>query len=108
MVDASDTERFNDAKFELDYLITQEEGKSAPLLVLANKADLPNADTIEHIIEQLGLNQIKGRPWHIQFTCATKGEGLVEGLDWLHQVLTKKELKALASQVSLTPLTGSP
>ena len=29
----------------------------------------------------------------IQGTCATTGEGLYEGLNWLHSVLTKNELK---------------
>ena len=29
------------------------------------------------------------RPWYIQATCATHGDGLYEGLDWLSATLQK-------------------
>lgn len=39
--------------------------------------------SVTEISEQLGLHQIKGRPWFIQGTCALNGDGLYDGLDWL-------------------------
>jgi hypothetical protein len=30
------------------------------------------------------------RAWHIQGTCATTGDGLYEGLDWLGQQINKR------------------
>ena len=39
------------------------------------------------ITEKLGLNSLRQRNWYIQATCATNGEGLYEGLDWLSQQL---------------------
>lgn len=44
------------------------------------------------VCEGLGLYDLKNRKWHIQGTCALKGDGLYEGLDWLSSTL--KEHKA--------------
>lgn len=35
------------------------------------------------ITDKLGLHALRQRQWYIQSTCATSGEGLYEGLDWL-------------------------
>lgn len=51
------------------------------------------------VCEGLGLRDLKNRKWHIQGTCALKGDGLYEGLDWLAGTL--KELKAAGYSVTL-------
>jgi len=48
---------------------------------------LPNAYSAGEVTEHLGLNAMKGRKWYIQSTCATSGDGLYEGLDWLSNEL---------------------
>ena len=53
------------------------------LLVFANKQDLPNAMNAAEITDRLGLHSLRQRHWYIQSACATSGEGLYEGLDWL-------------------------
>lgn len=35
------------------------------------------------VTDKLGLHSMRGRKWYIQAACATSGEGLFEGLDWL-------------------------
>jgi len=50
------------------------------------------------ICEGLGLFDLRNRKWHIQGTCALKGDGLYEGLDWLSSTL--KEIKATGSGTS--------
>ena len=42
------------------------------------------------ITDKLGLQSLKNRHWYIQSTCATTGDGLYEGLDWLSNALAKK------------------
>merc|ERR1711911_227797 len=42
--------------------------------------DLPNAMSAAELTDKLGLNQLRGRKWYIQATCATQGNGLYEGL----------------------------
>lgn len=38
--------------------------------------------TEAEVSEGLGLDTLKGRQWSIYKSCAIKGEGLEEGLDW--------------------------
>jgi hypothetical protein len=49
--------------------------------------DLPNAMNAAEITDKLGLHSLRNRNWYIQATCATSGDGLYEGLDWLSQQL---------------------
>lgn len=37
----------------------------------------------DEVRERLQLDKFPGRRWHVQASCATSGEGLVEGLNWL-------------------------
>ncbi|CAJ0873948.1 16839_t:CDS:2, partial [Entrophospora sp. SA101] len=57
--------------------------RDALLLVFANKQDLPNAMNAAEITDKLGLHSLRQRHWYIQATCATSGDGLYEGLEWL-------------------------
>lgn len=41
------------------------------------------------ITQQLGLQSLTRRAWYIQSTCATTGDGLYEGLEWLADALRK-------------------
>ncbi|CAK7354050.1 unnamed protein product [Dovyalis caffra] len=67
--------------------INQEELKGAVVLIFANKQDLPGALYGAAVTEALELHKIKSRQWAIFKACATKGEGLFEGLDWLSNAL---------------------
>jgi hypothetical protein len=58
--------------------------------VFANKQDLPNAMNAAEITDKLGLHSLRQRHWYIQSTCATSGEGLYEGLDWLSSNIANK------------------
>jgi ADP-ribosylation factor-like protein 5B len=66
-------------------LIESEDLVSTPILVFANKQDLKDAMDVPELSETLALHTIKSHDWHIQSCCALKGEGLFEGLDWIHQ-----------------------
>uniref|UniRef100_A0A804R9B9 Uncharacterized protein n=1 Tax=Zea mays TaxID=4577 RepID=A0A804R9B9_MAIZE len=68
----------------------QDELRDAVLLVFANKQDLPNAMNAAEITDKLGLHSLRQRHWYIQSTCATTGEGLYEGLDWLSSNIASK------------------
>ncbi|XP_033103166.1 ADP-ribosylation factor 2-like [Anneissia japonica] len=83
VVDSNDRERAQEAKDELNRMLNEDELKDAVLLVFANKQDLPNAMNAAELTEKLGLHSLRQRTWYIQATCATSGDGLYEGLDWL-------------------------
>eukprot|EP00475_Leptophrys_vorax_P002264 TRINITY_DN1127_c0_g1_i2.p1 TRINITY_DN1127_c0_g1~~TRINITY_DN1127_c0_g1_i2.p1 ORF type:complete len:189 (+),score=51.17 TRINITY_DN1127_c0_g1_i2:421-987(+) len=98
VVDSNDRERIdsssgsekNSAAEELQRMLAEDELRDAVLLVFANKQDLPQAMSVNEVTERLGLNAIRNRQWYIQAACATTGEGLYEGLDWLSNTLSKR------------------
>ncbi len=63
VVDSNDRERISESKDEFWRLLSEDELKSAPFLVMANKQDLPNAMSVEEVTEKLELNKITGRVW---------------------------------------------
>ncbi|XP_040872320.1 uncharacterized protein [Glycine max] len=67
------------------------------ILVFANKQDLRGAMTPMEVCEGLGLFDLKNRKWHIQGTCALKGDGLYEGLDWLASTLKERKAAGYSS-----------
>merc|ERR1712232_1143766 len=91
VVDSSDRDRIEDAREELTKMINEDEMRDAVMLVFANKQDLPNAMTAAEVTEKLGLHNLRNRQWFIQSACATTGNGLYEGLDWLSRTLSSKK-----------------
>uniref|UniRef100_A0A8C5G9G7 ADP-ribosylation factor 1 n=1 Tax=Gouania willdenowi TaxID=441366 RepID=A0A8C5G9G7_GOUWI len=87
VVDSNDRERVGEAREELMRMLAEDELRDAVLLVFANKQDLPNAMNAAEITDKLGLHSLRNRNWYIQATCATSGDGLYEGLDWLSNQL---------------------
>merc|ERR1712088_205371 len=87
VVDSNDRERIGEARDELMRMLGEDELREAVLLVFANKQDLPNAMNAAEITDKLGLHSLRNRNWYIQATCATSGDGLYEGLDWLSNQL---------------------
>merc|ERR1712176_1239680 len=88
VVDSSDRDRIEDAREELTKMLSEEEMRDAALLVLANKQDLPHAMSTSEVSEKLGLHDLRRRQWFVQSACATTGDGLFEGLDWLCRTLS--------------------
>lgn len=83
VVDSADQDRIEETKAELHKLLSEEELANVVLLVFANKKDMPDAMSASEIREKLGLVSMRDRPWFVQSSCAVKGEGLYEGLDWM-------------------------
>lgn len=90
VIDSNDSERLNLCRDELNSLLNEEELKNVPLLILANKQDLPGALTAEDISNKLELSAIKDRTWTIIPTSALKGDGIKAGFDWLAETIQNK------------------
>ncbi|KAG6467526.1 hypothetical protein ZIOFF_074656 [Zingiber officinale] len=90
VVDSNDRDRVLEARDELHRMLNEDELRDALLLVFANKQDLPNAMNAAEITDKLGLHSLRQRHWYIQSACATSGEGLYEGLDWLSSNMASK------------------
>ncbi|KAK5787105.1 hypothetical protein PVK06_041757 [Gossypium arboreum] len=87
VVDSLDRERIGKAKNEFQTIINDPFMLNSVILVFANKQDMKGAMTPMEVCEGLGLFDLKNRKWHIQGTCALRGDGLYEGLDWLASTL---------------------
>jgi len=68
-------------------MLNEEELRNATLLVFANKQDLPTAMSTSEISSALGLDSMRQRNWFVQPSCACRGDGLYEGLEWLTSAL---------------------
>jgi ADP-ribosylation factor protein 1 len=108
VVDSNDRERVSEAREELQRMLNEDELRDALLLVFANKQDLPNAMNAAEITDKLGLHGLRQRTWYIQVSsgnllsscsltvrhtqaaCATSGDGLYEGLEWLASNIKKR------------------
>merc|ERR1712130_194026 len=84
VVDSRDYDRAAEAQRELNKILQDGELHGVPLLVFANKQDLPGAMSGEELTRALGLHDILDREWTVRNSCAITGAGLSEGLEWLH------------------------
>jgi len=69
----------------LDFLLQKDKLDGVPILILANKQDLPNAMGRDEIIKKLGMHRWPWAKWKLQLCSAHTGAGLQEGFDWLIQ-----------------------
>ncbi|KAI1318589.1 ADP-ribosylation factor, Arf Arf6 [Mortierella claussenii] len=90
VIDSQDRDRIDEARQELHRIISDREMKDCLLLVFANKQDLPGAMTPAEVTERLQLQTMRERPWYVHPSCATTGEGLFEGLNWMSQNVKSK------------------
>ncbi|CEF63053.1 ADP-ribosylation factor-like protein 1 [Strongyloides ratti] len=87
VVDSADKDRIGISKQELLSMLEEEELKTAVLMVLANKSDIPGALSEVDVFNALGLDNIKNRTLQIFKTSATQGTGLDEAMQWLANTL---------------------
>mmetsp|Transcript_50193 Transcript_50193/g.162516 ORF Transcript_50193/g.162516 Transcript_50193/m.162516 type:complete len:182 (+) Transcript_50193:74-619(+) len=87
VVDSGDAERLEEARGSLLHFVNQDILAAVPLLVIANKQDLPHALTVAELTERLGLHNFTDRQWYVQAASAHTGFGLHEGFDWLVSAL---------------------
>jgi len=65
VVDSNDADRIAESREALHMIISDESMNGVPILVYANKQDLPNAMSIPQVSEQLGLTQMRDRKWYV-------------------------------------------
>ena len=91
VVDSCKAERMEEAKLELMRIAKSASHATVPILVLANKQDLPSALETTKLEAVLGLKDLGPHvTWHLQSTCAITGEGLDEGMEKLQEMITRR------------------
>ena len=94
VVDSLDRQRFKESKEELWSMLNDDRLRDCPLLVLANKQDMPNVANCSEITEAFDLRKVSNRDWYVQSTSAVSGEGLYEGLQWLAEKVKTRKRRA--------------
>lgn len=99
IVDAADANRINESRTELLSLLQDEQVSSAPVLILGNKIDKPNALSEEHLKHYLSITNLctgKGqvsrtdlttRPMEVFMCSVLRRQGYGDAFRWLSQYL---------------------
>ena len=91
VVDSTDKERMEEAKIELTKLIRSPDNPGLPVVVLANKQDLPESLPASEVEKLLALHELPpGHHWHLEPTCAITGEGLEEAIEKMCELIEKR------------------
>jgi hypothetical protein len=73
------------------------DGRISFKLLEAAPQDLPNAIKPQELGNRLRLILITNRPWQVQETCTTTGDGLYVGLDWLGEQINRPILNGIVT-----------
>lgn len=91
VVDSNDHQTIDEARQQLHQLINDASARGKPVLIFANKQDLPQAMSVDQLRDQLKLNELSEEiPWKLQAASATQNEGLQQGFEWLMASLLAK------------------
>lgn len=93
VVDSSDVSRIDEARQELEHTLQDPNMHGVPVLVYANKQDLPGCLSVAQLTERMNLRSMHERPWLVQRSEAPSGTGLAEGLSWLSEQIQKRNSK---------------
>jgi GTP-binding protein SAR1 len=94
IIDVADTVRLAESKAEFDSLLADEQLAAAPILILGNKIDKPDAVGEDQIRQHFGLyglttgkgatsKDVSARPIELFMTSVLKRQGYGEGFRWL-------------------------
>jgi GTP-binding protein SAR1 len=92
VVDAADSERLEEAGYELDALIHDVQHLMVPLLVLLNKCDLPHALSSEEIVPKMELDRLRKDhtgPMEVFRISVLEQTGFQPAFQWVARSMTK-------------------
>nr|XP_053636416.1 ADP-ribosylation factor-related protein 1-like [Cherax quadricarinatus] len=91
MVDSADRERMDESKEAFDRMISSETLTGVPLLVLANKQDIPECMGVREVkpIFNQSADLIGRRDCMVMPVSALTGAGVDEGIDWLVECIKR-------------------
>lgn len=90
VVDASDPDRLDECRDEIQYLMKENDLLDASVLIFANKQDIPGALSAKEVAYHLDLLSLKQRQWNVQACSAKTGSNICDGLEWIAHVLQNR------------------
>ncbi|KAK4799558.1 hypothetical protein SAY86_024923 [Trapa natans] len=104
VIDASCPSRFEDSKSALEKVLRNDDLQGAPLLILANKQDLPEAVSTEELALYLDMKKLDERVSMYEAVSAYDGLGIRESVEWLVEVMERsKRTEMLSARAVATP-----
>jgi ADP-ribosylation factor protein 1 len=93
VVDSSDRDRIAESADELHSIVTDDSMRGVPVVVIANKQDLPNACSCGELADKLHLDRLSQtkNKWFIQSACAISGEGIYESMKQLSDMIKQEQ-----------------
>jgi len=103
VMDAAAESSFEDAKSALEKVLRHEDLKGAPVLLFANKQDLPGVISDEELSGRVHLKELNDRPYRCHAVSAYDGRGIKSGIDWLvEQMERSKRTEVLRERAGVT------
>lgn len=87
MVDSNDGSRLDESREELYNILQEHDLNGCPILLFANKQDLPNARSATEVNRALGLDKLKAHEVWCQGSNCVTGDGLYEGFENLARMI---------------------
>lgn len=91
VIDAACPSKFEDSKSALEKVLRHEDLQGAPLLVLANKQDLPEAESAEELSRYLDLKKLDERVYMFEAVSGYDGMGIKESVEWLVDIMERSK-----------------
>ncbi|KAK8964875.1 ADP-ribosylation factor 3 [Platanthera guangdongensis] len=91
MIDASCPSSFEDSKSALEKVLRHDDLRGAPLLILANKQDLPDAVSSEELARYLDLKELGERLYLFEAVSAHDGMGIKYAIEWLVDAMERSK-----------------
>lgn len=98
VVDASNPDRFEEAKDALDKPLGSRDTFGAPLLVMASKCDDQGAQSSAEVASSLGLSAVTSRPHKVLQVSSRTGWGIADGMSWLVSAVQQSNRALLLRQ----------
>jgi 50S ribosomal subunit-associated GTPase HflX len=89
VVDSANHSRLEEAIQEFNKILPEDNLKDVPILIVANKQDLPEALETQEIWKQFKIAEIK-QPVAVLSTSAITGVGVHEAFDWFVNRIKRK------------------
>ncbi|CAM9598148.1 unnamed protein product [Bubo scandiacus] len=106
VLDSTDTARLPEAMAVLEEVLSQPSMAGVPVLLLANKQEVPGALAPAELGERLRWGQLAQRRWVLRGCSAHTGQGLQEALAILGLLLRGREQSTLSQELPLTGPVG--
>ncbi|XP_017670485.1 PREDICTED: ADP-ribosylation factor-like protein 11 [Lepidothrix coronata] len=104
VIDSTDTARLSEAAAALEETLSHPSMAGIPVLLLANKQEVPGALAPSELGEMLQRGRLAGHRWMLQGCSAHTGQGLQEVLAVLGELLRDPEPSSLSQEQPITRL----